>query len=99
MPDLDKARKYDARWRLLVVLDAGRLMPTSETLLLSCLNGIDLDLTPNEVRRELVYLEKRELLTIKRGQVWTAELTRLGIDMVEYTVPCDPGINRPEKWT
>jgi hypothetical protein len=27
-----------------------------------------------------------------------AELTRYGVDIVEYTIACEPGIARPKKW-
>ena len=29
---------------------------------------------------------------------WFADLTRIGVDLAEYTIPCEPGIARPEKY-
>jgi hypothetical protein len=57
------------------------------------------DATEMEVRRELDYLESRDLLKVftdPLGQV-SVDLLRYGIDIVEYTVPVDPGIARPPK--
>ena len=42
--------------------------------------------------RKMVDLEK------KPSGDWFADLTRLGVDLVEYTVECGPGIARPEKY-
>lgn len=97
--DLETAMREEARWRILRALDAGRPSPVSETLILRILNDNELRLSPAEVRRELDYLEHRELLAVRdRGApVWSAELTRTGIDVVEYTVPCNPGIARPPR--
>ena len=46
------------------------------------------------------YLQGRQLLDIEGedSDVWFAKLTRAGIDVVEYTVPVEPGIARPRKY-
>lgn len=98
--DLETAMREEARWRILRCLDAGRPLPVSETIIYRVLGDINLQITPHGVRRELDYLEERELIRVsdKETPTWSAELTRTGIDVVEYTVPCDPGIARPKKW-
>lgn len=98
--DIERAQREEARWRILKTLDAGRPRPVPETLILRCIQDIKLPMTPYGMRRELDYLEERELIRIgdKEESVWTAELTRTGIDVVEYTVKCDAGIARPPKW-
>jgi hypothetical protein len=99
--DIDKAQREEARWRILRALDAGRPHPVSETIILRALQDISLPITPHGLRRELDYLEARELIEIAgRDQepVWLAALTRIGVDVVEYTVDCDPGVARPKKW-
>ena len=50
--------------------------------------------------RELDYLADRDLLEVRKepGGRWHAELARYGVDVVEYTVDCDPGIGRPAKY-
>lgn len=98
--DLDRAQREEARWRILRALDAGRPLPVSETIILRTLQDIRLPMTPHGLRRELDYLETRELIEItgRAEPTWCAHLTRIGVDVVEYTVECDPGIARPPKW-
>ena len=52
------------------------------------------DTTPLELRRELDYLADRKMVDLgeKPSGDWFADLTRLGVDPVEYTVECGPGI-------
>lgn len=95
--DLEKARSAMARWRILKVLDVARPVRLAEDLIRKALGDAELNLTAHEVRRELDYLEHRNLVEVtKKPTVWAAELTRYGIDLVEGTVPCEPGIARPE---
>lgn len=98
--DLEKAQREEARWRILRALDAGRPAPVLESILLRALKDIRIPITPRGLRRELDYLRDRELITIldEDTSTWSAELTRIGVDVVEYTVSCDPGIARPAKW-
>lgn len=94
---LHRAEREETRWRILATLNAGRPTSISEHLILKVLGDIKLTATPASLRRELDYLESRKLIEIERGphNTWLCELTRLGVDVVEYTVPCDPGIARP----
>lgn len=99
--DLARAQREAARWRILRILDSGRPMPVSEIIVLRALNDASLRLSPAELRRELDYLENRKLVELigkDREPVWSAELTGLGVDVVEYTVDCKPGIARPPKF-
>lgn len=96
--NFEKEMREQARWHILNTLNWGRPNPVNEDLVLKVLGDLALPFTPNGLRRELGYLEARELIKITRVAEldrWQAELTRIGIDMVEYTVPCDPGIARP----
>jgi hypothetical protein len=98
--DLDKVQREKTRWRILKVLDAGRPAPLAESPILRTLQDVALPVTPHCLRRELGYLEDRKLIVV-RGRdsaTWTAHLTHYGIDLVEYTVDCFPGIARPQKW-
>lgn len=97
--DMERAQREAIRWRVLAVLDAGRPRPVSESLILRVLTDVALPATPHSLRRELDYLENRKLIEIsgRDGQVWMCELTHLGVDLVEYTVPCHAGIARPER--
>jgi hypothetical protein len=100
MIDPEKARRENLRWFILLTLNAARPLGTSEAVMLSTVRGIIPDCTSRELRNELKYLECRELVIIKGidSPCWHAELTRIGVDLVEYTVPCEAGIARPEKY-
>ncbi|MDR0458221.1 MAG: hypothetical protein LBH10_04220 [Burkholderiaceae bacterium] len=94
-----RARREFLRWILLLTLNLSRPAHATLRMLLGVAQGEYPDATELEVRRELDYLEGRELLRVfidPLGQV-SADLTRHGIDVVEYTVPVDPGIARPPK--
>jgi hypothetical protein len=98
--DPEKARRENLRWYILLTLNAARPIGTSEAVVLSTVQGIVTDCTPRELRNELDYLCHRDLITLERRDtpIWHAELTRLGIDVTEYTVACDAGIARPQKY-
>ncbi|NPU85539.1 MAG: hypothetical protein HPY65_13765 [Syntrophaceae bacterium] len=99
--DLKKVQRESTRWLILATLDAARPIGANERLILSTVQEVIRDVTLLDIRRELDYLDHRKLLEIKGKDTchgWTAELTRDGIDVVEYTVECDPGIARPKKW-
>ncbi len=98
--DLERARREEMRWRILRVLDAGRPSPLPETLILRALQDVAIPASPHGLRRELDYLEDRKLITLAKrdSPTWVAELTHYGVDLVEYTVECFPGIARPTKW-
>lgn len=98
--DLEKHRREEIRWRVLKVLDAGRPQPVPETLVLMTLQDVSLPVSPHSLRRELAYLEDRKLVRLgeRDTPTWTADLTRYGVDVVEYSVDCLPGIARPRKW-
>lgn len=98
--DLEKAHREQTRWRILKALDAGRPDPVSEILILQVVQDAGLPITPSALRRELHYLADRRLveLTGRQSPVWSAGLTRFGVDVVEYTIDCLPGIARPQKW-
>ena len=97
--DLDRQRREFMRWVLLLALYNGRPVETWEGVLGSTMQGVYADATKREVRVELDYLEERGLVKIKRRPDgnWFAELNRAGVDVVEYTVECEPGIARPAK--
>ena len=100
MIDPDKARRENLRWYILLTLNSARPLGTSEAVIMSTIQGIVPDCTIRELRNELDYLKHRQLVEIngQQGPVWHADLTRCGIDVVEYTVECEPGIARPVKY-
>ncbi len=99
--DLEKSRRETLRWLILQTLNSARPIGASEVLILTALQAVLPDYTQREVRCELDYLESRELLAVTgRGMqpAWFAKLTRHGVDVVEYTCACEPGIARPQKY-
>ena len=98
--DMDRARREQIRWLAMVAVNAGRPFPVAEALMLGAIQGVPVQCTALELRRELDYLEDRKLLGLNRleGAPWTAELTRHGVDFVEYTIDAEPGIARPKKY-
>jgi len=100
-PDVEKARRENLRWIILLALNSAQPLGTSEAVVLSAIQPMLPDITPLELRRNLDYLEERNLITITGRNTqphWFCKLDRFGIDIVEYTVPCDAGIARPVKY-
>ena len=95
---IEEAFPREVRWRILVGLSAGRPLGCSENLLQLALQDAQLQVTINDIRRALDYLEKSELVKITRTQIWLAELTASGIDVAEYNAPAPAGVGRPDKW-
>lgn len=92
MVDITRVRRESLRWSLLVALNKTRPYTASETLLLDVSRAIYPDTTPLELRRELDYLADRKMVELEKKPSgdWFADLTRLGVDLVEYTVECGP---------
>lgn len=100
MVDLTKVRRENVRWQILLTLNNARPIGAFEKLILSVIQAEYPDATQQEIRRELDYLHDRDLVRIERrpdGR-WFSEILRFGVDLVEYTIPCEPGIARPEKY-
>lgn len=97
MIDHDKIRREAIRWHLLVVANIARPHGIYTEAVLPIIHAVYPDATEREVRRELDYLEERELVKVKRDPTdrWYVELTRHGVDVAEYTVDVEPGISRP----
>ena len=96
-PAILKARREAMRWHLLSATNVSRPVGIYTEALLPIIQSVYPDATHQEVRRELDYLEERELCKIHRDPMdrWFVDLTRCGIDYVEYTVDSQPGIARP----
>lgn len=100
MADLAKIRRENIRWQILLTLNNARPIGAFESIVLSVIKSEYPDSTQNEIRRELEYLHSRDLVKIdhKPDGRWHAEIDRYGVDVVEYTLPVEPGIARPEKY-
>lgn len=86
------------RWVLLQTLYNARPGWLAEPLLKAVLDSVVV-CTALEIRRELDYLRDRGLISIhdEHTGAWRAEINRYGVDVVEYTVPVEPGIARPAR--
>lgn len=97
---IDKIRRESMRWNLMLTLNKARPYTSNEKFLLAVAQAIYPDSTALELRRELDYLADRRMVDLVKepSGTWFADLTRLGVDVVEYTVDCGPGIARPQKY-
>jgi hypothetical protein len=99
MVDNEKQRREFMRWVLLISFYNSIPLGAWEEVLISIVQGIYADVTRIEMRRQLDYLDERGLVKLRKtpdGR-WFGELTRGGVDIVEYTVDIEPGIARPAK--
>jgi len=87
------------RWDILRTIHTGQRLGTTEKILFNTLVCDYLDVTADFIRNQLVYLERRDLVSINRYDEpsWRIHLTRVGWDLIEYRIPCDPGIRRPPR--
>ncbi len=100
MVDAAKIRREALRWLILLTLNNARPIGAFEGPILSVAQSEYPDATALEMRRELDYLDDRKLVEVEKrpdGR-WFCALTRYGVDVAEYTVACEPGIARPEKY-
>ncbi len=98
--DHARLRREALRWLILLTLNNARPIGAFEYLILTVAQSEYPDASALELRRELDYLDERELVKVDKqpNGKWFAELTRHGVDVAEYTVSCDPGIARPAKY-
>jgi hypothetical protein len=96
-PVLQKIRREAMRWHILATINVSRPHGMYTEALLPVIQSVYPDATQLELRRELDYLEERELTHVKKDPLdrWFVDLTRFGIDFVEYTVDAQPGVSRP----
>ncbi len=98
MIDLAKIRREDIRWHLLQAVNLSRPVGIYTEPLLVIVRAVYPDATHHEVRVALDYLEQREMVRVTRDPMdrWAVELTRTGIDFVEYNIDAQPGVARPK---
>lgn len=98
--DPDKTRREALRWIVVLTLNHARPIGALEGPILSVARSQYPDATALEMRRHLDYLADRLLIKLEKRPdgVWFADLTRIGVDLAEYTIECEPGIARPAKY-
>ena len=101
MIDIEKANRELTRWIILQTTHVSGSAGTSESTLAIVLQNIKLYQGGERLRRELDYLAGRALIDIEGRNLapeWGVKLTRVGYDLVDYTIECEPGIARPQKY-
>lgn len=100
MLDHEKIRRETMRWYVLLCLYNAKPVGAPEEIVLSTMQGLYADATQREVRLCLDYLSDRGLVDLDKQPSgrWQGDLTRHGVDGVEYTVPMEPGIARPARF-
>lgn len=100
MINAEKVRREGMRWHILKMLHMSAPYTASEVAVCDTMRSIYPDATALEVRKQLDYLADRELIDLVKqpSGTWFADIARFGTDIVEYTVDCEPGIARPEKY-
>ena len=98
MIDMAKTRREDMRWHLLSAVNLSRPVGIYTEPLLAIVRAVYPDATHQEVRVNLDYLQAREMVRISKDPVdrWMVDLTRTGIDFVEYNIDAQPGVSRPK---
>jgi hypothetical protein len=98
--DHARIRRESLRWLIILTLNTARPIGAFEGMVLTVAQSEYPDATPLELRRELDYLADRALIRLDKQPTgrWFAELTRTGVDLAEYTIPCEPGIARPARY-
>jgi len=98
--DQRKLQRELTRWSILITLYNSRPIGAFEELVLAVVKTVYPECTRRELVNELDYLHGRELIEMKKqpdGR-YHAHILRYGVDIVEYTVDCEPGIARPDKY-
>jgi hypothetical protein len=100
MVDMHKVRREAMRWNILVTLHYNAPYTMPEQRVGEVIQALYPDSTLQELRRELDYLARHDLVTITKqpSGVWFADLDALGVDFVDYTSAAIPGIARPVKY-
>ncbi len=94
---MEGTRHQTVRYFLLMALNVARPAEAQAYMLRSVVASVFADVTDLEVLRELDYLTSRELISTHvnpMGQT-LAKIERYGVDVLERTVACDPGIILP----
>ncbi len=98
---IDETMLPSVRWDILRTLQVGGHLGATETMVRRAIEADYLAVTKKFVRDQFAYLEERGLIKVQRSEIqaWRAVLARFGWDIVQYQVPCDPGIRRPPRIT
>lgn len=96
---LDAAKTRHLRWSILVVVERCRPEPVPASLIGAVLNEQALSTAARDLHRDLDYLRLHGLILLEERPtgVIVATMTAAGVNVVEYTIDCPPGIGRPKR--
>ena len=92
--DLARARRETLRRAILLVVEAGRPIATSRTLIHQAINGTYefSTVSMREIAAEIDYLNGKDLIRYPEDSEQHVQLTPTGVDVIEGTVPTPKGI-------
>ena len=95
--DYAKIRRESIRWHLLTAVNISRPAGIYTEPLLEIVRSVSPAATHQAIRVHLDYLEAREMVRLAKDPLdrWMVDLTRTGIDFVEYSIDPQPGVARP----
>lgn len=100
MKNIDIEKKKIARWRILKILNTARPDSIGDDLIFDTLTDCDLHITKAGMVKEIDFLRTAGLVNLKRcgqDEAWLTHITAEGVNVVEYSVSCPAGINRPKQ--
>jgi hypothetical protein len=95
---MEQTRRELLRGSILLIIHSADTYGATENLIGKMVQNTDKQpYTADEVRKELAYLKLRELLHISNEaqENWHVTLTRIGVDVVEGSIPLENGIVLP----
>ena len=95
--NIEQINRERLRWHILSALNRFRPSHPALNTLAYALSRTDTPHTLSDIIRELDYLGSRGLLSYSGNpHNPVIAISRVGVDVVEGTVPCEPGIARTE---
>lgn len=95
--EIEGVRREDARWKILLIVNAARPVGINESIVRRILGDVELRLPRDQLRRELDYLSGLGLIETGGDSEWFVMITARGVSVVEYSEPAPAGIARPER--
>ncbi|MEO0558215.1 MAG: hypothetical protein AAF170_08535 [Bacteroidota bacterium] len=94
----EQSERTEVRWLLLEALYEARMGPLSENVLAGEIAEAGYDVARGDIQRDLQHLERRGLIEADRTPPsgWRANISALGVDVVEYAAAPPTGVYRPE---
>lgn len=93
----------EIRLRILKTLHIGHPEGVKEKIIFLMVNEAGFKVSPKEIASEMDYLRQKEYIKsdlkdsrVLKEKIWVHKITSRGIDLLEGSIPADPGINEAE---